>query len=64
MPKAFARSCHVETTPRIASMIERASGFESLKYGATDRAKPKSSELSCSSMARERPAESGEGLMS
>jgi hypothetical protein len=44
MPRVFARCGHVEVNPRIASMIDSALGIESLKYGATDRAKSKSSE--------------------
>ena len=64
IPNAFARSRHVDVTSRIDSRIELASGLESLKYGATDKANPKSKEASCSSMASERPAEPGEGFMS
>ena len=64
IPNAFARSRQEDTTSRIVSMIESAPDFESLKYGATDRAKSKSRELSCSSMASDRRVESGEGLMS
>ena len=65
MPIRVARSRDVATVTLTESRMDCASCFVSLKNRATDSASPKFSELSsCSSMARERPAGSGEGLRS